>query len=54
MAGRAYVLPDDVKEIAHEVMRHRMLLTFEALASDITTDQIITQILDTVPLVEEV
>ncbi len=54
MSGRAYVLPEDIKEIAHDVMRHRLVLSFEALASDITPDQIITQVLDTIPLVEEV
>jgi MoxR-like ATPase len=54
ISGRAYVLPEDIKEIAHDVMRHRLVLSFEALASDITPDQIITQVLDTIPLVEEV
>ena len=53
IAGRSYVLPEDIKEIAHEVLRHRLVLSFEALASDISADQIITKILQTVPLVEE-
>jgi MoxR-like ATPase len=53
MAGRAYVLPEDIKEIAHEVMRHRLVLSFEALASEVTADEIITKILHTVPIVEE-
>ncbi len=54
IAGRAYVLPEDIKEIAHEVMRHRLVLSFEALAADVQADDIITKILQTVPLVEEV
>jgi MoxR-like ATPase len=54
IAGRAYVLPEDIKEIAHEVMRHRLVLSFEALAADVQADAIITKILQTVPLVEEV
>jgi len=53
IAGRAYVIPEDIKEIAHEVMRHRLVLSFEALAAEVTADWIITTILDTVPLVEE-
>jgi len=53
MAWRPYVLPEDIKEIAHEVMRHRLVLSFEALAADMQADEIITKILQTVPLVEE-
>jgi MoxR-like ATPase len=54
MAWRPHVLPEDIKEIAHEVMRHRLVLSFEALAADMQADEIITKILQTVPLVEEV
>ncbi|PJF39703.1 MAG: ATPase, partial [Chloroflexi bacterium] len=46
--GRGYVTPDDVKTIAHDILRHRIVLTFEAEAEDITTDQIITHILSRV------
>lgn len=53
IAWRAYVIPEDIKEIAHEVMRHRLVLSFEALAAEVTADSIITTILDTIPLVEE-
>lgn len=52
MQGRAYVMPEDVKDIAHEVMRHRIILSFEAIAEDISTDTIIDTILQTIPLVE--
>jgi MoxR-like ATPase len=43
--ARGYVIPEDVKTIAHEVLRHRILLTYEAEAEDITSDQIIDKIL---------
>nr|WP_125963901.1 MoxR family ATPase [Bifidobacterium dolichotidis] len=50
MAGRDYVIPEDIKEFAHEVLRHRILLTFEAMADGIDTDQIIDQIVQVVPV----
>ena len=43
--GRGYVLPDDVKEIANDVLRHRIILSYEALAEEINTDQIIDKII---------
>ena len=43
--GRGYVVPDDVKLLAPDVLRHRMILSFEAQAEAITTDTIIQQIL---------
>lgn len=46
---RHFVTPDDVKAIAPDVLRHRLLLTYEAEAESITTDQIIQQMLRTVP-----
>src|SRR3954468_12171554 len=46
--GRDYVLPDDVREIALDVMRHRIVLSYEALADDVTSDAIITKVLDAV------
>ena len=47
--GRDYVLPDDVGELALDVLRHRIVLSYEALADDITADTIITKVLDAVP-----
>ena len=44
--GRGYVIPEDIKEIAHEVLRHRLILTFEAEADEINTDKVIDIILD--------
>ena len=44
--GRGYVIPEDIKEIAHEVLRHRLILTFEAEADEISTDKVIDIILE--------
>ena len=46
---RHFVIPDDVKAIAADVLRHRILLTYQAEAENITTDQIIQKILRTIP-----
>lgn len=43
--GRGYVTPDDIKELAPDVLRHRLILSFEAQAEAITAEQIIEQIL---------
>jgi len=48
--GRAYVTPADVRAIALDVMRHRILLTYEAEAEEVTTTQIVNWILDRVPV----
>ncbi len=48
--GRAYATPQDVKEIVHDVLRHRILLTYEAEAEGITSDKIIDKILSEVPV----
>ena len=48
--GRAYATPQDVKEVVHDVLRHRVLLTYEAEAENITSDKIIDKILDIVPV----
>ena len=52
--GRGYVLPDDVSEIAFDVLRHRIVLSYEALADDITADAIITKVLEAVAAPEVV
>jgi MoxR-like ATPase len=44
--GRGYVTPQDVKDIALEVLRHRVVVSYEAEAEDITSDQIIARILE--------
>jgi len=47
--GRGFVIPDDIKQIAHEVLRHRLILTFEAEADEINTDKVIDIILEKIP-----
>ena len=44
--GRGFVIPEDIKTVAHDVLRHRISLTFEAEAEGNTTDMIITKILE--------
>ena len=46
--GRGYVLPEDVKEIAPDVLRHRLVLTFEAEAQDVGADAIVERLLASV------
>jgi MoxR-like ATPase len=46
--SRSYVVPEDVKAMAPDVLRHRVLLTFEAEAEDMTSDDIVTKILEAV------
>lgn len=46
--GRAYATPQDVKEVVHDVLRHRILLTYEAEAEGVTSDRIIDKILSEV------
>ena len=50
LAGRDYVVPEDIKAFAHEVLRHRVLLTFEALADGVTADQVVDSIVQAVPV----
>ena len=46
LRGRGYVIPEDVRAVCHDVMRHRLGLTYEAEANNITSDEIISNILD--------
>ncbi len=46
--GEGYVSPDGIKEVAHEVLRHRLILSYEAEAEDITSDDIIKQVINKV------
>ncbi|SES75107.1 MULTISPECIES: AAA family ATPase [Marinobacter] len=48
--GRDYVTPDDVRAVAPDVMRHRLILTFEAEAAGITPDQVVQRLLERVPV----
>jgi MoxR-like ATPase len=48
--GREYALPPDVRDVAHDVLRHRLVLSYEALGDNVTSDDIIARILATIPL----
>jgi MoxR-like ATPase len=50
LAGRDFALPEDVHAIAHDVLRHRVLLGYEAQAEGVRPDQVIDRLLDLVPL----
>ncbi|MBR3219529.1 MAG: MoxR family ATPase [Thermoguttaceae bacterium] len=50
LAGRGYVTPQDVKEIVHDVLRHRVILTYEAEAESITAEEIISRVINVVPV----
>ena len=45
LAGRDYVLPEDIQELAFDVMRHRLILNYEAEADGITTDKVISELI---------
>jgi MoxR-like ATPase len=51
--GREYALAHDVRDLALDVMRHRLVLSYEALADDVRPDEVLGQILAAVPLPEE-
>ena len=48
--GRSYVLPQDVLDMALDVMRHRLVLSYEALSDNVTGDDVLGKILDLIPL----
>ena len=50
LQGRAYVVPEDEKAIAPDVHRHRVLLTFEAEAEDVSSDDVVAKILEAVDI----
>ncbi len=50
LQGRAYVTPEDVKSIGPDVLRHRMILSYEAEAQAVTTDAIIRKVFNAVPV----
>ncbi|MFN2486914.1 MAG: AAA family ATPase [Acidimicrobiia bacterium] len=49
LRGRTYALPQDVRDLAQDVLRHRLVLTYQALAENITPDGIVAAVLDKVP-----
>jgi MoxR-like ATPase len=48
LAGRAYVTPQDIKSMAHDVLRHRLILSYEAEAREVAAEDVITRVLDTI------
>jgi MoxR-like ATPase len=48
--GRSYALPQDVVDMALDVMRHRMVLTYEALSDNVTGDDLLKKIIDRIPI----
>jgi MoxR-like ATPase len=48
LRGRGYVLPEDVRAIAHDTLRHRLVLTYEALAEGLDADALLDRVLETV------
>jgi MoxR-like ATPase len=49
LRGRRYVLPEDMVDLVPDVLRHRLVLSYEALAEDITPDALVQKILKKVP-----
>jgi MoxR-like ATPase len=49
LRGRRFLVPQDVFDVAPEVLRHRLLLTYDALAEGVTADDILREVLSTVP-----
>ena len=48
--GRDYILPQDVLDMALDVMRHRLVLSYEAISENITSDDLLKQIIDSIPI----
>jgi MoxR-like ATPase len=48
--GRYFVTPQDIKDVAHDILRHRLRLSYEAEAENLTTDAIIQRILEALPV----
>ena len=49
LRGRTYVLPQDVFDVAPDIMRHRLVMSYEAMARDLTPDHVLARVLSTIP-----
>jgi MoxR-like ATPase len=49
LRGRGYALPQDVQELARDVLRHRLVLTYQALAEQVSADAVLTAVLEAIP-----
>ncbi len=50
LRGRSYVVPQDIVDIAHDVVRHRLVLSYEAMSDGVTSDMVLKRILETIPV----
>ncbi len=50
LRGREYAMPEDVRDMAPEVLRHRLILSYEALAQDVTPDRLLERLMNAVPV----
>jgi MoxR-like ATPase len=50
LRGRDYALPQDLQDIAPDILRHRLVLSYDALADDIPADHIVARIMQSVPV----
>ncbi|MCF0204730.1 MAG: MoxR family ATPase [Muribaculaceae bacterium] len=50
LRGRGYVIPEDVRAVCHDVMRHRIGLSYEAEANNISADEVISNVIDKIPV----
>jgi len=49
LRGRGYALPQDVQELARDVLRHRLVLTYQALAEQVSADQLLAAVVEAIP-----
>ena len=50
MRGRSYVLAQDLSDVAPDVLRHRIVLSYEALSDDVTSDTLIKKVMERIPV----
>ena len=50
MNGRSFVTPQDIKDVGIDVLRHRVIVTYEAEAENVSSDDIIKKIFETIPV----
>jgi len=50
MRGRTYVLSQDILDLVHDVLRHRLVLSYEALSDNVSPEQIVDRVLQKIPV----
>ena len=53
LRGRTHVRPQDILDLTHDVLRHRIVLTYEALSDGVTTDSLVTKVIERIPIPKE-